>query len=163
MFRRSYVQKVLCSEGLCLEDVMFSSFYVHKVLYSVASMFKRSYVQNVLFQKVLCSEGPMLRISYVQKLICSECPLLKKEKLHKHRHRKLRRKARNDEQKANSTRKGDCMRSRGLRKSRSSARRSLGRREISGTIHGTKTQCKKGGGANHSAWHSAMMTQDTAQ
>ena len=39
MFRRSFVQKVLCLEG---------------------SMFRRFYIQ-----KVLCSEGPMFRRSYV--------------------------------------------------------------------------------------------------
>ena len=59
----------------------------------------------------------MSRSFYIQKLICncSECPLLKKEKQHKQRHKK-RPKARNNEQKANSscTREGDCMRSRGL-------------------------------------------------
>ena len=31
-----------------------------------------------------------------------------------------------------------------------------GNRPISGTGRGTKTQCKKGRGANHSAWHSAI-------
>ena len=49
MFRRSYVQKVLCSEG---------------------SMFRRSFVQ-----KVLCSEGSMFRRSYIQKVLCSEGPM----------------------------------------------------------------------------------------
>ena len=49
---------------------MFSSSYVQKVLYSVASMFKRSYVQIVLFrrfyvQKVLCPEAFIFRSSYV--------------------------------------------------------------------------------------------------
>ena len=116
-----YVQKVLCSGGPMFKVPLFLRYNVQKILYSVASMFKRSYVQKVLFQKALCSEGPMLRISNVQKLICSECPLLKKRKPHKHRHKKLRRKARNDGQTAHSTRKGDCMMSRGLRKSRRSA------------------------------------------
>ena len=46
MFRRSYVQKVLCLEG---------------------SMFRRSFVQ-----KVLCSEGSIFRRFYVQKVLCSE-------------------------------------------------------------------------------------------
>ena len=117
-------------------------------------MFKRSYVQKVLVQTVLCSEGSMFRSSYIQKLICSECPLLKKEKQHKQRHKK-RHKAQNHEKKANSscTRKGECKRNKDLSKSRESTRRSLGHREIR---HGAKTQCKKGQGANHSAWHSAI-------
>ena len=52
MFRRFYVQKVLCSEG-----PMFRRFYVQKVLYSEGSMFRRSYVQKYLFRR-----------SYVQKV-----------------------------------------------------------------------------------------------
>ena len=51
MFRRSYVQKVLCSEG---------------------PLFRRSYVQKVLCSEVLCSEGPMFRN------ICSEGPMFRK-------------------------------------------------------------------------------------
>ena len=62
----------------------------------------------------------------------------------------------NKKQTAAAHEKGGCMRSRGLRKSRRSARRSLRHREISGARHGTKTQCKKGRGANHSTWHSAI-------
>ena len=50
MFRRFYVQKVLCLEG-----PMFRRFYVQKVLYSEGSMFRRSYVRNI------CSEDPMFR------------------------------------------------------------------------------------------------------
>ena len=46
MFRRFYVQKVLCSEG---------------------SMFRRSFIQ-----KVLCSEGSIFRRFYVQKVQCTE-------------------------------------------------------------------------------------------
>ena len=49
MFRRSYIQKVLCSEG-----PMFRKY-----------LFKRSYIQ-----KVLCSEGPIFR--YIQKVLYSE-------------------------------------------------------------------------------------------
>ena len=115
-----------------------------------------------MFQRSVCSEGScsessMFRRSYVQKLLYSEAHMfrmsLKKEKQHK-----KRQKARHDEQKTNSscTRKGDCMRNSGLRKSRRSASRSLGHRKISGTRHGTNTQCKKGRGANHSAWHSVI-------
>ena len=48
MFRRSYVQKVLCSEGS-----MSRRSLVQKVLFSEGSMFRRSYVL-----KVLCPEGP---------------------------------------------------------------------------------------------------------
>ena len=62
MFRRSYVQKVLCSEGpmfrrfyvqkvLCSEGSKFRRFYVQKVLYSESSMFRRSYVQKCLFRR----------------------------------------------------------------------------------------------------------------
>ena len=56
MFRRSYVQKVLCSEG-----PLFRRSYVQKVLCSEGSIFRRFYVQ-----KVLCSE------IFVQKVLCSE-------------------------------------------------------------------------------------------
>ena len=56
MFRRSYVQKVLCSAG-----PLFGRFYVQKVLCSECPIFRRFYVQ-----KVLCSE------IFVQKVLCSE-------------------------------------------------------------------------------------------
>ena len=56
MFRRSYVQKVLCSEG-----PLFRRSYVQKVLCSEGSIFRRFYVQ-----KVLCSE------IFVQKVLCLE-------------------------------------------------------------------------------------------
>ena len=46
MFRRFYVQKVLCSEG-----PMFRRFYVQKVLYSEGSMLRRFYVQKYLFRR----------------------------------------------------------------------------------------------------------------
>ena len=59
LVKRSYVQKVLCSEG-----PIFRRFYVQKVLCS-EKMAKRSYIQ-----KVLCSEGPILR--YIQKVLYSE-------------------------------------------------------------------------------------------
>ena len=59
MFRRFYVQKVLCSEGSKLRRS-----FVQKVLCSEGSMFRRFYIQ-----KVLCSEGPMFRN------ICSEGPI----------------------------------------------------------------------------------------
>ena len=49
MFRRSYVQKVLCSENICSKGPIFRRFYV---------------------QKVLCSEGPIFRC--VQKVLYSE-------------------------------------------------------------------------------------------
>ena len=57
MFRRSYIQKVLCSEG-----PLFRRSYVQKVLCSEGSIFRRFYVQKVLcseifFQKVLCLES----------------------------------------------------------------------------------------------------------
>ena len=56
MFRRSFVQKVLSSEG-----PLFRRSYVQKVLYSEGSIFRRFYVQ-----KVLCSE------IFVQKVLCLE-------------------------------------------------------------------------------------------
>ena len=54
MFRRFYVQKVLCSENICSK--------------------------GPIFQKVLCSEGPMFgkylfKRSYIQKVLCSEGPI----------------------------------------------------------------------------------------
>ena len=77
MFRRFYVQKVLCSENICSKGSMFRRFYVQKVLCSEGSMFRRLYVQ-----KVLCSEGPMFRKtlfkrSYSQKVLCSEGPIFR--------------------------------------------------------------------------------------
>ena len=74
MFKRFYVQKVLCSENICSKGSMFRRFYIQKVLCSEGSMFRRSYIQ-----KVLCSEGPMFRKklfkrSYIQKVLCSEGP-----------------------------------------------------------------------------------------
>ena len=77
MFRRFYVQKVLCSENICSKGSMSRRFYIQKVLYSEGSMFRRSYIQ-----KVLCSEGPIFRKklfkwSYIQKVICSEGPIFR--------------------------------------------------------------------------------------
>ena len=70
MFRRSYIQKVICSESpmfrnICLEGPKLRSSY----------MFRRSYIQKYLFErfyikKVLCSEGPIFRRSFVQKVFC---------------------------------------------------------------------------------------------
>ena len=62
MFRRSYVQKVLCLEGS-----MFRRSFVQKVLCSEGPLFRRSYVQ-----KVICSEGSIIRRFYAQKVLCSE-------------------------------------------------------------------------------------------
>ena len=56
MFRRSYVQKVLCSEG-----PLFRRSYVPKVLCSEGSIFRRFYVQKVLCSKI-----------FVQKILCLE-------------------------------------------------------------------------------------------
>ena len=55
MFSRSYVEKVLCSEGS-----MFRRSFAQKVLCSEGFIFKRFYVQKVLFRNI-CSEGPMFR------------------------------------------------------------------------------------------------------
>ena len=57
MFSRSYVQKVLCSEGH-----LFRRFDVQKVLCSEGYIFRRFYAQKVLssvifVQKVLCLES----------------------------------------------------------------------------------------------------------
>ena len=77
MFRRFYVQKVLCSENICSKGSMFRRSYIQKVLCSEGPMFssegpmfrkyllKRSYIQ-----KVLCLEGPIFR--YIQKVLYSE-------------------------------------------------------------------------------------------
>ena len=48
MFRRFYVQKVLCSEHICSKGSMFRRFYIQKVLCSEGPMFRRSYIQKVL-------------------------------------------------------------------------------------------------------------------
>ena len=94
MLRRSYVQKALCSENICLKGSMFRRFYIQKVLCSEGSMFRRSYIQKVLYsespvfrkklfkrsyiQKVLCSEGPIFR--YIQKILYSDNSLFYVEK-----------------------------------------------------------------------------------
>ena len=77
MFRRFYVQKVLCSENICSKGSMFRRFYIQKVLCSEGSMFRRFYIQ-----KVQCSEGLMFRKklfkrSYIQKALCSEGPIFR--------------------------------------------------------------------------------------
>ena len=81
MFRRFYIQKVICSENICSKGSMFRRFYIQKVLCSEGSMFRRSYIQKVLcskkiVQKVLYSEGSMFRRSYIQ--IYSEGPIFRK-------------------------------------------------------------------------------------
>ena len=55
MFRRFYVQKVLCSEG-----PIFRRSYVQKVLCS----------ENICSKGSICSEGPIFR--YIQKVLYSE-------------------------------------------------------------------------------------------
>ena len=77
MFRRFYVQKVLCSENICSKGSMFRRFYIQKGICSEGPMFRRSYIQ-----KVLCSEGPMFRKylfkrSNIQKVLCSEGPIFR--------------------------------------------------------------------------------------
>ena len=52
--RRSYIHKVLCSEGHML------------------------YVQKIFVQKVLCSDGLLFRRSYVWKVLCSEGPVFRR-------------------------------------------------------------------------------------
>ena len=68
LFKRFYVQKVLCSEG-----PIFRRSYVQKVICSEKNLFKRSYIQ-----KVLCSEGLIFR--YIQKVLYSENSLFHVEK-----------------------------------------------------------------------------------
>ena len=80
MFGRFYVQKVLCSENICLKGSMFRRFYIQKVLCSEGLMFRRFYIQKVLCSegpmfKNICSKGPIFRRSYVQKVLYSECSL----------------------------------------------------------------------------------------
>ena len=91
MFRRFYVQKVLCSENICSKGSMFRRFYIQKVLCSEGPrlcsegpIFRRSYVQKVLCSENICSKGPiaysegsMFRRSYIQ--IYSEGPSLYSE------------------------------------------------------------------------------------
>ena len=93
MFRRSYIQKVLCSESPMFRKYLFRRSYVQMVSYSEDPMFRKSYVQKYLFKrsytqkvtyvqktlysavfvwKVLYPEGPMFRRSYIQNILCSE-------------------------------------------------------------------------------------------
>ena len=73
MFRRFYVQKVLCSENICSKGSMFRRFNIQKVLCSEGPMFRKKLFKRAYIQKVLCSEGPIFR--YVQKVLYSEKPL----------------------------------------------------------------------------------------
>ena len=73
MFRRSYIQKVLCSEGS-----MFRRSYIQKVLCSEGPVFRKKMFKRSYVQKVLCSEGPIFR--YIQKIIYSENCLFYVEK-----------------------------------------------------------------------------------
>ena len=91
IFRRSYVQRVLCSENICSEGPMFKRSHIQKILCSESPMFRnicsegpilrrsymfrRSYIQKYLFgrfyiQKFLCLEGLIFRRSFVQKVLC---------------------------------------------------------------------------------------------
>ena len=88
MYRRSYIQKVLCSEGPMFRKYLFRRSFVQMVSYSKDPMFRKSYVQKKLFymfrrsyiqkylfgrfyiQKVLCWEDPIFRRSFVQKVLC---------------------------------------------------------------------------------------------
>ena len=65
MFRRFYIQKVLCSEGS-----MFRRSYIQKVLCSEGPMYRKKLFKRSYLQKVLCSEGPIFR--YIQKVLYSE-------------------------------------------------------------------------------------------
>ena len=75
MFRRFYVQKVLCSKNICSKGSMFRRFYIQKVLCSEGSILGRSYVQKVLCSENICSKGPIFRRFYVQKVLYSEYSL----------------------------------------------------------------------------------------
>ena len=70
MFRRFYVQKVLCSENICLKGSMFRRFYIQKVQCSEGPMFRKYLFKRSYIQKVLCSEGPIFR--YIQKVLYLE-------------------------------------------------------------------------------------------
>ena len=88
MFRRSFVQKVLCSEGPLFRRSYVQDFFMSYVLFLENPMFRRSYVKTCsmfrrsLFgmfcvQKGLCSEYPIFSRSYVlkilvQKVLCSD-------------------------------------------------------------------------------------------
>ena len=68
MFRRFYVQKVLCSENICSKGPIFTRSYVQKVLCSEnicskGPIFRRFYVQKVLYSDIF-------RRSYIQKILC---------------------------------------------------------------------------------------------
>ena len=86
MFRGSsvqkiFVQKVLCSDGLLfrrshVQKVLCSEIFVQKVLYSEGPIcsedpiFRKYLFGRFYIQKVPCSEGPIFRRSFVQKVLC---------------------------------------------------------------------------------------------
>ena len=53
IFRRSYVQKALCSENICSEGSMFRWYFIHKVICLEGHIFRRSCIQKIFVQKVL--------------------------------------------------------------------------------------------------------------
>ena len=96
----------------------------------------------------------MFRSSYIQNLLFSECPVLKtKEKQHK-KQEEAQDVAQEISQGARKTRHKELKQT-AVHRSRlyvkQDAAPPIGRKKISGTKYGTKTQCKKGRGANHSA------------
>ena len=78
MFRRSYVQKALCSENICSKGSMFRRSFIQKVLCSESPVFRIFFFKRSYIQKVLCSEGPIFR--YIQKILYSENSLFYVEK-----------------------------------------------------------------------------------
>ena len=84
IFRRSYVQKVLCSENICSEGPMFRWYHIQKIICSESPM-SEIFVQKVLYSKGpicskdtifrnICLESSISRRSYVQKVLYSEDP-----------------------------------------------------------------------------------------
>ena len=69
MFRRPYIQKVICSEGPIFRKKMFKRSYIQKVLCSEGSIFR--YIQKVLYsENSLFHVGKKLHLSVSGKLQC---------------------------------------------------------------------------------------------
>ena len=83
IFRRSYVERVLCSENICSEGPIFRWSHIQKILCSEICVQKVLYTEGPICSedpifRNICLEGSISRRSYVQKVLYSEDPLLRR-------------------------------------------------------------------------------------
>ena len=73
MFRRSHIQKVLCSEGPMFRKYLFRKSFVQMVLYSEGPICS----EDPIFRNI-CLEDSISGRSYVEKILYSEDPLFRR-------------------------------------------------------------------------------------